>query len=109
MEMKSEKIVTSYEAKKILRKREKESELNYEQKNTLDYLNKFRKKAEKDIQGLIDELGKVEKLQERHVVAIVEMMPRDDDDLRLLFANERIVLEDNEKQQILSAVKKVAK
>jgi len=109
MEMKSEKIVTSYEAKKILRKREKDSELNYEQKNTLDYLNKFRKKAEKDIQGLIDELGKVEKLQERHVVAIVEMMPRDDDDLRLLFANERIVLEDNEKQQILSAVKKVAK
>lgn len=109
MEMKSEKIVTSYEAKRILRKREKDSELNYEQKNTLDYLNKFRKKAEKDIQGLIDELGKVEKLQERHVVAIVEMMPRDDDDLRLLFANERIVLEDNEKQQILSAVKKVAK
>ena len=109
MEIKSEKIVTSYEARKILRKREKESELNYEQKNALDYLNKFRKKAEKDIQGLIDELGKVEKLQERHVVAIVEMMPHDEDDLRLLFANERIVLEDNEKQQILSAVKKVAK
>ncbi len=109
MEIKSEKIVTSYEAKKILRKREKESELNYEQKNALDYLNKFRRNAEKDIQGLIDELSKMEKLKDRHIVAIVEMLPHDEDDLRLLFANERIVLEDNEKKQILSAVKKVAK
>ena len=109
MEIKSEKIVTSYEAKKILKKREKESELNYEQKNALDYLNKFKKTAEKDVQTLIENLGKIEKLQERHVAAIVEALPRDDDDLRLLFANERIVLEDGEKQQILSAVKKIAK
>jgi DNA-directed RNA polymerase subunit F len=109
MEIKSEKIVTSYEAKKILRKREKESELNYEQKNALDYLNKFKKKAEKDIHGLLETLEKIEKLHDRHVVAIVETMPRDEDDLRLLFANERIVLEDSERQQILSAVKKVAK
>jgi DNA-directed RNA polymerase subunit F len=92
-----------------LKKREKGSELNYEQKNALDYLNKFKRTAEKDIHGLIEDLGKIEKLQDRHVVAIVEMMPRDEDDLRLLFASERIVLEDNEKQQILSAVKKAAK
>ncbi len=109
MEIKSEKIVTSYEAKKMLKKREKENELNYEQKNALDYLSKFKKTAEKDIQGLVADLNKVEKLQDRHVVAIVEMLPRDEDDLRLLFASERIVLEDNEKSQILSAVKKVAK
>ena len=109
MEIKSEKIVTSYEAKKILKKREKDSELNYEQKNALDYLSKFKKTAERDIQGLIGDLDKIEKLQDRHIVAIVEMMPGDEEDLRLLFASERIVLEDNEKQQILSAVKKVAK
>ncbi len=109
MEIKSERIITSYEAKKMLRKREKESELNYEQKNALDYLNKFRKKADKDIQELLETLGKMDKLQERHVAAIVEMMPQDEDDLRLLFANERIVLEDSEKSQILSAVKKALK
>jgi DNA-directed RNA polymerase subunit F len=109
MEIKSERFVTSYEAKKILKKREKESELNYEQKNALDYLNKFKKKAEKDVRELLDTLGKIEKLQERHVVAIVETLPRDEDDFRLLFANERIVLGDNERQQILSAVKKISK
>lgn len=109
MEIKNEKIITSHEAKGILKKREKESELNYEQKNALDYLSKFCKMPEKDIKALFEELSKVEKLQERHVVALIEMMPKDDDDLRLLFANERIVLEDNDKQQILSAIKKIGK
>jgi DNA-directed RNA polymerase subunit F len=109
MDIKSENIVTSYEAKKILRKREKEGELNYEQKNALDYLNKFCRLPEKNIQKLMGDLSKIEKLQDKHIVAIVDMMPRDDDDLRLLFASERIVLEDSEKSQILSAVKSAAK
>jgi DNA-directed RNA polymerase subunit F len=109
MEILNEKVVTSYDAKKILKKREKEGELNYEQKNALDYLSKFKKLPEKNLQELLDGLGKIEKLKETHVSAIVETMPRDNDDLRLLFANERIVLEDNEKQAILSAVKKSSK
>ena len=109
MEIKSEKIVTSYDAKNILKKREKESELNYEQKNALDYLSKFCKLPEKDIKALVDALSKMEKLLDKHIVAIVETMPKDDDDLRLLFANERIVLEDNEKKQIISAVKSIGK
>ena len=109
MEIISERTVNSYEAKKILRKREKEGELNYEQKNALDYLNKFKKLPEKNVQELLEALGKIEKLKENHVAAIVESMPRDEDDLRLLFSNERIVLEDNEKQSIISAVKKASK
>lgn len=109
MEILSEKVINSYEAKKIIKKREKEGELNYEQKNALDYLNKFKKLPEKNVQELLAALDKIEKLKENHVAAIVETMPRDDDDLRLLFANERIVLEDNEKQAILSAVKKSSK
>lgn len=109
MEILSERAVTSYEAKKVLKKREKEGELNYEQKNALDYLNKFRKLPEKNVQELMGELKKIEKLKETHIAAIVETMPTDEDDMRLLFANERIVLEDNEKQQIISAVKKSSK
>jgi DNA-directed RNA polymerase subunit F len=109
MEIKSENIVTCYDARKILRKREKESELNYEQKNALEYLNKFCKLPEKNVQELLDKLRKIEKLQDKHIVAIVDMMPRDEDDLRLLFASERIVLEDSEKQQIITAVKSASK
>jgi DNA-directed RNA polymerase subunit F len=109
MELKSERFVTSYEARKLLKKKSKDNELNYEQKNALDYLNKFCKLPEKEIKALVEELSKIEKLQDKHVVGIVEMMPRDEDDLRLLFANERIVLEDDEKKKIISAVKKHGK
>ncbi|UCD03426.1 MAG: hypothetical protein JSV63_02235 [Candidatus Aenigmatarchaeota archaeon] len=109
MEILTEKTVTSYDAKKIIKKREKEGELNYEQKNALDYLSKFKKLPEKNVQELLAGLNKIEKLKENHVAAIVETMPKDEDDLRILFASERIVLEDNEKQQILSAVKKASK
>ncbi len=109
MEILSEKVVNSYEAKKILKKREKEGELNYEQKNALDYLSKFRRLPDKNIQELLVDLRKIEKLKETHIASIVENTPKDEDDLRLLFANERIVLEDNEKQQIISAVKNVSK
>lgn len=109
MEVNSEKFITAYEAKKILKKRSKEGELNYEQKNSLDYLNKYNKLPEKEIESLIGELSKIEKLQDKHIVGIVEMMPHDLDDLRLLFANERIVLEDDEKKKIIDAVKKFGK
>ena len=98
--------MTSYEARKILRKRSKESELNYEQKNALDYLNKFCKVPDKEIAALVEALGKIEKLNEKHVVSVVEMMPVDNEDLRLLFANERIVLSDEDKKKIIDAVKK---
>ena len=109
MEIKNETFVTRYDAKKILRKRSKEGELNYEQKNALDHLNKFCKIPEKEIEAMVEGLKKIEKLQEKHVAAVVEMMPVDNDDLRLLFANERIVLSDEDKSKIIAAVKKHAK
>ena len=109
MDIKSEKFVTPYEARKILKKKSKEMELNYEQKNAFDYLNKFCRIAEKDIEALSSELRGVEKLNDKHIVGIVGMMPKDDEDLRLLFANERIVLADDDKKKIIAAVKKHVK
>jgi len=109
MEVKTERFTTSYEAKKILKKREKETELNYEQKNAFDHLNKFCKIPEKDIAEMMELLGKIEKLQEKHIVSIIEMLPRDKDDLRLLFANERIVLSEEDSKKITDIVKKHVK
>jgi DNA-directed RNA polymerase subunit F len=109
MEIKNEKFVTGYDAKKILKKRSKEGELNYEQKNAFDHLNKFCKVPEKEIEALREKLGKIEKLNEKHIAGIMEAMPQDNDDLRLLFASERVVLSDDDKKAIVSAVKKHAK
>ena len=109
MEVKNEKFVTSYDAREILKKRSKENDLNYEQKNAFDYLSKFCKLPEKDIAAMVKELQDMGKLSDRHVISIVEMLPEDNDDLRLLFANERVVLSDDEKSKVLSIVKKHSK
>lgn len=106
MDVTDEKILTWAEAKKILELKEKDKELGYEQKNALDHLRKFSKLTEKKAKEIMDELEKIPKLKERQKNTIVNMMPKDQDDLRVLFANEVITLSEDEKKKILSIVKK---
>lgn len=106
MDVKSEKFVSWTDAKKILEKKVKEKELGYEQKNALEHLRKFSRLTEKDTSEMVEELKKIEKLRERHIVGIVNMLPQDPDELRMLFANEIVTLSDDDKKKILSIVKK---
>lgn len=106
METKGEKFVTLVEAKKILEKKAKEKELGYEQKNALEHLRKFSKLSEKTVNEMMEELKKIEKLRERHMVSIANMLPADTDELRLLFTNEIVTLSDEDKKKIISIVKK---
>jgi DNA-directed RNA polymerase subunit F len=106
MKVKEEKFVSWFEAKKILEKKSKEKELGYEQKNALEFLRKFSKLPAKKIDAMITELSKIERLKEKHIINIIDLLPKDLDDLRILFANEIITLSDDEKKKILSIVKK---
>jgi len=106
MEVKNEKFVTWSEAKKTLEKKSKEKELGYEQKNALEHLRKFSKLTDKSTNDMIEELKKIEKLKDRHIVSMVNMLPQDADELKMLFANEVVTLSDDDKKKILSIVKK---
>ena len=106
MEIKNEKFVSWSEAKKMLEKKAKEKELGYEQKNALEHLRKFSKLTDKSTNDMVNELEKLEKLRERHIVAIVNILPQDTDELKLLFANEIVTLTDDDKKKIVSIVKK---
>lgn len=108
MEVREEKMITWATAKKLLEVKEKESkkELGYEQKNALEHLRKFSKLSEKKAKDMLDELGKIERLKERQRIGIVNMMPQDMDDLKVLFANEVLSLSEDDKKKILSIVKK---
>ena len=108
MEIKEESFVSWHDAKKILEKKAKERELGYEQKNALEHLRKFSRAPQKSAEGLVAELDKIERLKDRHKVAIVNMLPRDDEELRLLFANEIVTVSDEDKKKIISLVKKFA-
>lgn len=107
MKIIDEKFVSWTEAKNILDKKSKKKELGYEQKNTLEFLKKFSKLANKQLEEMISELKKIERLKEKHIITIVDMLPKDADELRVLFANEIINLSDDDKKKILNIVKKI--
>jgi len=108
MKVESEKFVTWAEVRKALEKKEKEKELSYEQKNALEHLRKFAKISEKQANEMTQELEKIERLRDRHIVSIINHMPQDLEDLRVLFANETVSISDEDRKKIISIVKKFA-
>lgn len=101
-----ENLITSSEAKEILKERKKEIELGYEQKNALDYLKKYDKLTLKKAKELASKLTEVKKLRERQIISIVNTLPQDNDDLRLILEKDYNILTDGEKSLILESVKK---
>jgi len=105
-EILGEKLINNTEAKEILSERKKEIELGYEQKNALDYLKKYDNLTDKKEKELTEKLSEVKKLRERQIIAIINVMPEDNDDLRLILEKDYNLLTDEEKALILESVKK---
>lgn len=99
--------VTYTDAKNILTKREKEGELGYEQKITLDYLRKFATLSKKDVEDATAELSKIEGLKEHQIVALLNLLPEDDEGVKNIFMKERNAPEAAQIKQILDALAKV--
>jgi len=107
MKVTNEKLILWSEAKKILDNKAKEKALGYEQKNALEHLKKFCKLSGKATEEMINKLKGIERLKDRHIISIVNMLPKDMDELRILFANEIITLSEEEKKKIVTIVKKI--
>lgn len=106
MNVLSEDVIIDAEAKSMLQKREKESDLKYEQKNALEILNKSVKLDLEKGKVLVEELKKIEKLRDREAVEIVNFMPEDRDDLRTVMQKDYNSLTDDEINLVLETVKK---
>ena len=101
------KPVSISEVKNILKKVEKDrKELLYEQKIALEHAHKFSKLSVKKTEGLIKELLKLEFLHEIHAYKIADILPSTDDDVKTIFAKERITLSENDIKKILDLVEK---
>ncbi len=101
------KPVSISEVKNILKKVEKErKELLYEQKIALEHAQKFAKLPIKKIDELIKELLKLEFLDEILVYKIADLLPQTDDDIKTIFAKERITFGENEIKKILELIRK---
>ena len=108
MDIKEEKFVTWQEAKKILEKKAKEKELGYEQKNAVEHLRKFSKLTQKTLDEMMSDLDKISRLKERQKIAIMDLLPKNEDELKMLLSNEVVTISDDDKKKILSIVKKHA-
>lgn len=102
------KPVSLATVKAILKSREKEGELHYEQKLALEHASKFGKLEEKDVNGLVAELLKLEipRFKERHAIKIADFLPEDAEVIKTIFAKESLTLKKEQMQQILDVVAK---
>jgi DNA-directed RNA polymerase subunit F len=96
--IKSEPIPSS-RVKEIIDEFAEGNELNYEQNLTLNHLARFRRYSPEDAQEIYEKLQDEFGLRDKVAVHIVDMVPLDLADMRLIFAKEptKTTKEDMEK------------
>lgn len=107
-EILNEKLITDVEAREILSERKKEIELGYEQKNSLEHLKEYNSLTQKKLEELLKKLSEVKKLKERQIISIANILPKDNDDLRLILEKDYALLTEEEKNLILETINKFA-
>ena len=94
--------ISSARVKKILEDFSQENELNYEQNLTLNHLERFKKFSADDAEEIMEKLHEEHpNLRTRAIVHIVDLVPKDLADLRLIFAKEPYQPTKEEMEQIL--------
>jgi DNA-directed RNA polymerase subunit F len=100
-----EEFVPISKAKDIL---EKIEEPGYEQKLALEHVKKFAKLSTAESNKLVKELEalNMRKLKSEYIVKIVDLTPKDIDDLKIILMQADIPFKDEELQQIIEVIKK---
>ena len=103
----SKKFIPLSEVKNILKKIEKErKEITYEQRIALEHSNKFAKLPNQKVKDLIKDLIKLDFIEESHIYKIVDLLPVNIEDVKTIFAKERINLNDEKIKKILTIINK---
>ncbi|MFH8080838.1 MAG: RNA polymerase Rpb4 family protein [Candidatus Aenigmatarchaeota archaeon] len=105
-EVLKEVLITNAEALSLLEKRSKEKELTYEQKSALEHLKKYTFLSETEAKEMFQKLSELGKLTERQIITIINLMPKDRDDLRVILDKDYKNFSDEEKDKIIAIVKK---
>ncbi len=82
-EIKGEKYITLPEVANILKKMEKEKDLTYEQKRALEHAKEFGKLGVTKARQLVSKLVELG-IPENYAVMIVNNMPADEDDVKVI-------------------------
>ncbi len=77
--------------------------LSFEKRSTMDHVSNFIRIHDK-ADTLLKELTKIERVSDVHAYKIAELMPRDETELRPIFAKDRFTLTPEELKQILDII-----
>jgi len=99
--------VSLSEVKNILSKVSKDrEEMLYEQRIALEHAQTFAKLPVKKTKDMIKELMKLEFLEQVNAYKIADLLPNTKDDIKTIFAKERITLGEDHIKKILEIVGK---
>jgi DNA-directed RNA polymerase subunit F len=102
-----EGYVSLPEVKEILEEEAKARELSGEQKYSLEHSQRFARLDDKKARKLVAELmSEIEGLNETIAIKITDLMPKDAEDIRILFAKERAGAQKKDVEKILAIVEK---
>lgn len=87
--------------KEVLEEFSDENELNYEQNITLNHLARFKRYSAEDAEEIMGKLVGDFNLRPKVAVHIVDLVPQDLADLRLIFAKEPSKVDNEEMKKIL--------
>jgi DNA-directed RNA polymerase subunit F len=104
--MSDERVVSLAEVKEILDEESKNRELSNEQKIALDHATRTTKLTLSQAQKLFEELKGLEFVTDSVAWKIVDMLPVYPEDVRVLFAKERLILDKKQIDAIIAVVKK---
>ncbi len=108
--IKSEPVSAS-EALELINKKSKDVELTYREEKTMEFLKKMNKLSLKNFKEAYKELESLEipRLEDTHIIKILENMPSDGTQLRAIVSHSGTVLVDENVTKILDVVKKYNK
>jgi DNA-directed RNA polymerase subunit F len=108
-EIVDEEYLTVSETKAILQDLEveraaEERDMHYVLARSIEHANRFAILDAEESAELVDELIELEKVDERTAYKIVDLLPRDRDELRAVYAKERYGLSGEELDEILGVL-----
>lgn len=106
----SEEYLTTSEVKALLeeveieRAADEDRELRYELARAIEHVNRFAFLSPEDSRELVEELETLENVDEATAHKIADLLPRNRDELRAVFAQQRYALDGDELDEILNVV-----
>jgi DNA-directed RNA polymerase subunit F len=109
-----EEFLTIAETKEVLaeleteRAADEDREMRYELARAVEHVNRFAVLDPEEAREFVDDLLELEKVDEATAHKIVDLKPRDRDELRAVYAQERFSLSGDELDEILNVVRQYA-